>query len=199
MLDKIRDLLDRIPRPGELDTRGRVIAGVTGVAVLALVVVLALWGAGVFGGSTTDTAEEGDGLPYGDGIVSCERFPADSTPEEDALLTAVMAEGTGLPYRANLGDVRLFTGNYTNAIVSICMEPDATREQITDTATVIARNIKTHYAGQAEISGLTVRYLGTGNIPLKDAITYFDEHTFSKDVPVQDQRSAWEWDDSPEN
>ncbi|MFC0313579.1 hypothetical protein ACFQNE_03055 [Gordonia phosphorivorans] len=200
MLDKIRDLTDRIPRPGELDARGRIFAGVAGIAVLAVVVVLALWGAGVFGGSSSTEAEEGDGLPYGMGVVECGYLNEDPTDVEYELGAALSGGEKGLPYKGSPGGVVDFVDDETRIVtIWLCMEPDATQEQITDVSTVMARNIKANFADQADIDALVVRYLGTGGLPLKDLTTYWQEQTFSSDVPVADQRSAWEWDDDPSN
>lgn len=198
MLDKIRDLTDRIPRPGELDARGRIVAGVAGLAVLAVVVVLALWGAGVFGGSSSTEAEDGDGLPYGMGIVECGYLNEEPTDEEYEIGAAMSGGEKGLPYKGTPGGVESEVFNGTKIVmIWLCMEPDATQEQITDVSTVMARNIKANFASQAEIEVLVVRYLGTGKLPLKDLTTYWQEQTFTSDAPVEDQRSAWEWDDDP--
>lgn len=201
MLDKIRDLIDRIPRPGELDGRSRAFAGAGISVVVVIIVVLVLWATGAFGSDSTSDTAEGDGLPYGQGIVECDRFPAeDATAEESALGAAAEGGVGGLPYRANLGESTIEDMNGTTiAMLWVCMEPDATRDQITDTATVMARNIKADYANQASLDALVVRYLGTGDLPLKDLTTYWPEHTFSKDVPIAEQRRAWDWDDDPSN
>lgn len=200
MLDKIRDFFDRIPRPGELDTRGRAVAGASAAVIVAVILMLILWADGAFGSSATTSQAEGDGLPYGGGVVKCDRWPDNPTEEEVALGQAAGGGERGLPYRTNIGDTVIRGDNLRFAVISICMEPDATQEQITDTATVIARNIKADFPGQAGLAGVIVAYMGTGHawIHTVDTIDYWSNYTFSRDEPIEAQRSAWEWTENPD-
>ncbi|WP_422560706.1 serine/threonine protein kinase [Gordonia sp. (in: high G+C Gram-positive bacteria)] len=104
--------------------------------------------AGIFGRSATTSQAKGDGLPYGGGVVKCDRWPDNPTEEEVALGQAAGGGERGLPYRTNIGDTVIRGDNLHFAIISICMETDATQEQITDTATVIARNIRADSQGR---------------------------------------------------
>lgn len=195
MLDKTKDLADRLPRWGELDGRGRAIAVAGGAALLVVIVLLSLWGAGAFSSNADDA---GDGLPYGQTMVDCQRVPQRTLPEDNAIGEAAEGGEKGLPYGANLADSKVEDVDGTKfGIIAICMPTDSTREQITDTATVIAQNIKRDYPSQAALGGLIVNYLGLGDTALKSLDTLWPEQPFNAETPVADQRSAWNFNDNP--
>lgn len=199
-MSKIQDLLDRVPRWGELDGRGRALS-IGGLAVLVIVIVVAgLFIGGVF--SSSDQASgPTDELPYGNGVADCMRSMTHPDDAESADLVWVASGGEkGLPYRANVADAMIqeVQGNRF-AFVAMCMEPKSKQEQITDTATVIAQNVKAKFSGQATLSALVVQYLGDGSTPLSEVTTYWKDHPFLPGTPVKDQRSAWEFNPNPTN
>ncbi|KJR10494.1 hypothetical protein [Gordonia sihwensis] len=198
-MSKIQDLLDRVPRWGELDGRGRALS-IGGLVVLIVAIIVAgLLLGGVF--SSSDQADgPTDDLPYGGGVADCDRGMTRNDAESSELVWVASGGEKGLPYRANVADAMIqeVQGNRF-AFVSMCMEPKSTQEQITDTATVIAQNIKAKFSAQATLSALVVQYLGDGSTPLSEVTTYWKDHPFLPSTPVKDQRSAWEFNPNPTN
>lgn len=198
-MTKIQDLLDRVPRWGELDGRGRALS-VAGLAVAVIAIILVgLLFAGVFSSSSQST--NADEIPYGEGVADCQRGMTRPDDASAANLGWFASGGEkGLPYRANVADalIQEVQGNRF-AFIAICMDAGATQDQITDTATVIAQNVKAKFDEQATLSALVVQYLGNGDTPLAEATTYWKDHEFSWSTPVKDQRSAWEYNPNPSN
>lgn len=196
MREFFRDLPYLIPRWKELSTwtqRATVAAGVAVIVAVALVVAMTVRSADP---ADTEQDQTVAALPRGGLMVDCARWVT-ATGEAAQLSIAAAGGATGLPFHANLADASV-TDNRGHhvATVSVCMAPDATDEDILDTATATAANIRTGYPRQRDITTLAVEYLGTGAQALKTVQTNWST-TGPMFIPTNNVvklRDAWTWD-----
>ncbi|WP_155832223.1 hypothetical protein [Gordonia alkanivorans] len=191
MRDRLLDLLDRIPRWGELSKNQRIL-GFGALGAVALVVLIATLWVGVLGGGSDDEAnlEMATGPRIEEGFAPCSRTASSQTVPE--IVAATVGDMSGLPYQANLVEATRKPGADGQVVVTVvCMRPDSNLEQLKDVATILAQNIKSHHDVASRISLFGVVNVGDGDDHLGEVFTEFREHAFDRSDGVYNQRKAW--------
>ena len=186
MRDRLMDLLDRLPRWGELSRRGRLLSAAIAIIVVATITGVSVWATG----GDSEPPVQATGPAYEAGFAPCSRSTSANTNYQ--MVSATIGDA-GLPYHANLADV--VTNPAPNGkvavVILVCMEPGATTDQLKDVATVLAQNVKKSPQA-ATIDAFGITNIGDGDDRIAQVVTYFQDHPFTANGGVYAQRNAWE-------